>query len=349
MSKDRPRPVPVLRHVEDLDDAWLSGALGRSVRGFLTEPIGTGQMSESHRVTLSQDGSSVVLKLASCDATSRDTGLRMGVYAREVRFYSEVAPTIGGALPDCLAAAYDPDAGWFSLVLEDAAPCRQGDQLAGCTAAEAQVALDAIAPVQAATWNSRSLAATGFLNGPTALTTELLTRLLPAFHARFGERVSSAHRAVVDAFVPSVDQWHAGHAGPSAISHGDFRLDNVLYALAGGARPATIVDWQSVTLGPPMIDIAYFLASGLPVETRRAVERDLLAEHHERLTSLGVQDYSWEQCWLEYRRAAYAGVLMMVASSVLVEQTERGDAMFMTSLARHAEQVLDLDATGLLS
>jgi hypothetical protein len=40
---------------------------------------------------------------------------------------------------------------------------------------------------------------------------------------------------------------------------------------------------------------------------------------------------------------------MAVAASLLVVRTERGDDMFMTSLARHAQQVLDLEAEQLLT
>ena len=39
---------------------------------------------------------------------------------------------------------------------------------------------------------------------------------------------------------------------------------------------------------------------------------------------------------------------MAVVSSMLVERTERGDAMFMTMLQRHCEHVLDTDALAIL-
>jgi hypothetical protein len=39
---------------------------------------------------------------------------------------------------------------------------------------------------------------------------------------------------------------------------------------------------------------------------------------------------------------------MAVGASMLVKQTERGDQMFLTSLRRHAQQCLDLDALSCL-
>jgi hypothetical protein len=41
-------------------------------------------------------------------------------------------------------------------------------------------------------------------------------------------------------------------------------------------------------------------------------------------------------------------VMMAIVSSMLVERTERGDAMFMTMLQRHCEHVLDVDALATL-
>jgi hypothetical protein len=48
------------------------------------------------------------------------------------------------------------------------------------------------------------------------------------------------------------------------------------------------------------------------------------------------------------RRQSFFGVMMAIVSSMLVERTERGDAMFMTMLQRHCEHVLDTDALAIL-
>lgn len=48
------------------------------------------------------------------------------------------------------------------------------------------------------------------------------------------------------------------------------------------------------------------------------------------------------------RLQSFHGIMMNVASPMLVERTLRGDDMFMTLLGRHCKQVLDLDALSLL-
>jgi hypothetical protein len=87
-----PRSLATVRTVEDLDAGWLQAALDSGpVSSFETEQIGTGQMSSSHRVRLRfADGgapATAVLKVAASDFTSRATGLGLGIYEREVRFY----------------------------------------------------------------------------------------------------------------------------------------------------------------------------------------------------------------------------------------------------------------------
>jgi hypothetical protein len=84
----------------DLTTSWLAAAIGAGdVTDFEVERIGTGQMSECYRVRLSYpDGTagpdrpeSVVLKVAASDPVSRQTGSALGLYEREVRFYSDRA------------------------------------------------------------------------------------------------------------------------------------------------------------------------------------------------------------------------------------------------------------------
>src|SRR3712207_1827127 len=123
----------LIRTPDEITAPWLQGVLGAgSLELIGVERIGTGQMSQSHRATFSRDGGaqeSVVVKLASEDQASRAVGTGMGAYLREVSFYREFAQRIGGPLARCHLAEYDASAGWFTLVLDDVAGARQGDQI----------------------------------------------------------------------------------------------------------------------------------------------------------------------------------------------------------------------------
>jgi Phosphotransferase enzyme family len=354
MAREEPR---IVRTLDDLDAAWLSAALGAgTVASFSSEPIGTGQMSESHRLRLRYTEAepapgapeTVVLKLAAADTASRATGVGLGIYAREVRFYDELAPRIGGPLPACSLARFDESEGWFTLLLEDAAGAEAGDQIAGCSVARARLAMAALARLHGPVLGDQTLASTDWLNRPSPVNQALVTQLLPGFLERYDERIAPEHRALCERFVTRMDPWLADRRGPQGLVHGDFRLDNLLFGGTDGVRPLTVVDWQTVGWGGAVTDAAYFLGGGLHVEDRRVHERELLGEYHEALLAQGVQELSWELCWEEYRRQAFAGVLMSIIAPMLVERTERGDEMFMAMLARHSQHALDLESERLL-
>jgi len=136
---------------------------------------------------------------------------------------------------------------------------------------------------------------------------------------------------------------------PFTVQHADYRLDNMLFGTTEGGYPLAVVDWQTVVWGPPLADASYFLGAGLMPDDRRRHERPLLRLYYDALRARGVDGFSWERCWRDYRRYAFSGFLIAVAASMVVVQTERGDEMFLTMARRHGAQILDLDATKFLT
>ncbi len=340
--------VPLIRTPDELTDSWLADALQRPGLTILsTERIGTGQMSQSHRITFAEDDGapeSVVLKLASDDDTSRGTGVGMGAYFREIAFYTNLAERIGSPVPGCHIALYDEAEGWFTLLLEDIAGASTGDQIAGCTVDQARTALAALAQVHGPVLNDIQVGSSAYLNLPNPLNQALLQMLLPGFLERYGDRIAPEHAVVAEQFVPSADALEAERRPPLGLVHGDFRLDNLLFS-AGDCK---VVDWQTLSWGPCMTDVAYFIGGALSDEDRRAHEEELVRGYHQALLDQGVTALSWDAAWEGYRRACFAGITMVVAASMVTVQTERGDDMFMAWFARNAQQVLDLGALDLL-
>jgi hypothetical protein len=240
-------------------------------------------MSETYRISLAYDRAgagpaSVVMKVASADPTSRATGLGMGIYEREVRFYQELGSRIGGPVPACHFAEYIGGEGWFTLVLEDVGPAAQGDQIAGCSVDQARLVMNEMARAHAPVLGDPALAATAWLNQPSPVNQALVTQLLAGFLKRYGDRIEAEHRALCERFVASLDGWLADRRPPLGLVHGDFRLDNLLFGEEGSPKPLTVVDWQTVAWGGAMADAAYFLGGGLVVADRRAHERELFGE-----------------------------------------------------------------------
>lgn len=342
--------VPVLHAIDDLTADWLEAALGVPVRGFTVSRVGTGQLGDTHRIVLDADGGvgTVILKLASPDPTVRATGISLGQYAAEVAFYRDLAPQLpGAALATCHAAAYDEKDGWFTLLLEDLGDLEVGDQLVGCTVDQARLAVLALARLQAPTVGDAALEER--LAKPQPATGGLLEMMLPHYYEKFGDRIAPEHKQVVERFLASFDLWKVQRREPFGLAHEDYRLDNMLWAPEGSTgRQLAVVDWATHTWGPLTSDLAYFIGGNLTREQRREHEEYLVRLYHHELTSLGVTGWSFEECWDSYRRMAFTGVLMAVGAPNVIEPTPRAEDMFMLMLARHCDQVLDLDAIALL-
>ncbi len=346
-------PVTRLERPQDLTAEWLTAVLGAgTVERFTTERIGTGQMSECYRVALEySEGTggpdSVVLKVAATDPASRQTGLALGLYEREVRFYTDIAPGIGGPVAPCYSAGFDAETGIFHLLLGDADPAVVGDEIRGATVEQAMLALTELGRLHAPLIGESAMADVEWLNREAPMNQALIAQLYAGFAERYDERIAPAHREVCERLVASFDAYHAEASDRvHGLVHGDYRLDNMLFGAHGADRPLTVVDWQTVTWGPAMIDVAYFLGGALPDDIRRDNYDALLRAYHK---SLGPDPaIRFGDVREGVRRQSFFGVMMAIVSPMLVERTERGDEMFMVMLKRHAQHVLDTDALATL-
>jgi aminoglycoside phosphotransferase (APT) family kinase protein len=335
-----------------------SGHPGVLVDRFSAEPVGTGQIGRCvrFRLELAGDGSgvprSLVGKFPSLDALSRQTGVQLRNYAREIYFYRELAARVPISKPRCYYAEIAGDGPEFALILEDLAPARQGDQLAGASPEVARAAVVELAQLHGPTWCDDSLRGRDLIAEPSperaAQGRELYAQMLPAFLARFAERLAPEEREIIAAVANSHGPPHAYPARPFALVHIDYRLDNLLIDAGVSPPRVSVVDWQSLVLGSPLSDVAYFLGASLLPEVRRPIERELVRAYHDALLTGGVRDYAFEQCWSDYRRGAFAGFAVTVVASVIVQETARGNDMFTVMARRHARHALDLGSAEFL-
>ncbi len=330
---------------------WLSAVLDVDTTVVSTLPIGDGLVGSNLRVVL--DGAagappSVVVKLPSEDPTSRATGIALRNYEREVKFYREVATTVDIRVPHCYHAEWDEGTGDFVLVLEDMAPAEQGDQLAGCDLDRATAAATELARLHGPRWADPTLDVLDWLQRRTgrddALQLAALWQLcFPGFIATYAGYLGAEARELAEWFGGRIVEWMAPFDGPLTVTHGDYRLDNLLFATAVGGPPVTAVDWQTPGHGSPVADLAYFCGAGLLPDQRRAHERDVIDAYVGSLAGYGVVvDESW--LWDRYRHDAFGGVIMAVVASQVVGTSERSEAMFAAMATRHLQHALDLDS-----
>jgi hypothetical protein len=339
---------------------WLTdvlrhgGAIGddSTVATFTYGEIGTGQVGANVRYTMTYDGAagpaSIVCKFASRDEQSAATGVQTLTYETEVAFYRDLADTVDISRPRCHYVGIEHGTADVVLVMEDLSPAEQGDQISGCSVEDATLAIDEVAKLHGPRWNDESLKELAWLD--RTATSGGMSMMFDGFWTMFVDRYRST---LDDVSIEHGERLKTAIGGmrahvPPAFTpiHYDYRLDNMLF---GGPRRLTVVDWQTVQLGSGPYDVAYFLGNSFAADVRRGCEEMLVRRYHEALLAYGVQDFSFETCWEEYRRYAHASFIMAIFSSILVGRTDRGDAMFMAMANRSAQMAEDLDTFSLLA
>ncbi|OWK33233.1 phosphotransferase [Sphingomonas dokdonensis] len=346
-----------------VDAAWLTTRLRdagvlRAARVTAVEatPVGVGMLGDSIRFVVDYDQDegapgSFVGKFASTDPTSRQTGAGFGLYEREVGFYRHVADTVAVRSPKCVSIEHDPADGTFALLMEDLTPARAGNQLTGCDLADAERAMEQAAALHGPRWNDASLRDHAFLDtsGARDFVVNVFPDCLAEFHRRYDGVLEPEYMAVCDRYGALLGSAPVLQPTSFTLTHGDFRLDNMLFDARGGEVPLAVLDWQSPSIGLGAVDVAYFLGLALSIEDRRQHERHLLEYYLEQLRGYGVREYGYDDLDRDYRLTLLSGVSTAVFASASTKRTERGDAMFLAMARGGCAQAIDCDALALMA
>lgn len=361
--------VEIPKSPAELSPEWLTSALqsggapNAKVVSFDYEPIaaGVGFLGKLGRLRLhyAENGTglprTLIVKQPTLEAKSRQLAMMFRFYEREVSFYRDVGSAAGIRVPALHFGAADPKSGDFVLLLEDLAPARIGDQLAGCSAEDARSAIGALARCHAVWWRNPRLETFAWLpatNDPINQFAQFAYQgCWEPFVQFVGETITPALRRTGETLATNVIRMLDGFVErPNTLVHGDYRADNLFFGdTRQGSPTLAAVDWQVSSRGAGAFDLAYFLSGNVSTEIRRAIELDMLRHYTDILRENGVHDYGFEQCLEDYR----FGVLFCLLYSVIVIGTldptnERGVALFHANFERVAAAITDLEAGAMM-
>jgi aminoglycoside/choline kinase family phosphotransferase len=292
----------------------------------------------------------LVAKLAEGDEDARR---RVAVGHRcEVGFYSQLAGTLAVRTPVCWYSAISDDAREFTLILEDLAPRTPGRQVEGCSSDQATGALRNLAALHAARWNDASLRDLDFLIPLTWDRAEFLgdlaVKATEQFVRRFASQLHDGDVATLREAAGALAGWQMSRSEPFALLHGDYRLDNLMFPPTGDDVVA--VDWQSMSIGLPGRDLAYFIGTGLTIDQRRATEEKLVSVYHAELRRLGVKEYTAERCFQDYRLGQLHGPMITVIGCMTATGVPSpwADDMFLAMARRSSAAIRDLGSLDLI-
>lgn len=353
--------MAIPRTPADVTPAWLSTVLkehraGVDVSEVDVVAIGTGQTGATYRVSARYETDpaglpqTFVIKLPAQDDAVRDRVI-LG-YRSECAFYSSVADRVRVPTPQCFYCEISDDAMEFALLLADQAPAVQGDQIAGCGEQEARLAVAALAALHGPSWcdpvwldfpaiafgrpdedSAKGLGEVAKMSADITL-------------GKLGDRMSAQDRETFTATMGLVTPWLLAERDRFSLMHGDFRLDNMLFD--PDRTRVSIVDWQTLGVGLPARDLAYFTATSLDSQLRSTIEEDLVYEYHRALIGYGVTGYDRETCWRDYRLGVPQAPLISALGFAFAAGTERGDDMVLTMLTRGCQAIRDLGTLDLI-
>jgi hypothetical protein len=226
----------------------------------------------------------------------------------EVRFYRRLAPVLGTPpLVRCLAAIEDRDGDVGTVVLEDLRATHDHPPWPiPPSPKQCELALDALARVHAQWWESPALDSSVGQHHTTESLTSMVQGIavhLPVFFDALGDTLTAAPRHIYErVFGSSLRPWMR-LVEPRALTiiHGDAHTWNFLFPRSGKGA-AFLIDWQLWHVDVGARDLAFLMALHWYPSRRSELEQPLLHYYHDGLLKRGVENYSFNELWLDYRR-----------------------------------------------
>jgi aminoglycoside phosphotransferase (APT) family kinase protein len=169
--------------------------------------------------------------------------------------------------------------------------------------------IDTLAALHAVDWRTRGLEDFGRPGGFNTRHVQRMTRLVRGEDGKVDPRFAELGAWLTD---------HAPAESGAAILHSDYRLGNVMLAAQGPGRVLAVLDWELATIGDPLLDVGYFLASyPRPGEPRTPTEdfglallehgypnRDELAARYSTAMGRDLGGLGWYKTLAQYKLAA---------------------------------------------
>lgn len=352
----------------DITSQWLNEALSSTktfsnvvVTSLRIEPIAeltcVGQLARLH-LDFSQPCSTLpnkmIAKLHAPDEILRAKTRLFTPDKCEILYYQQLAGETPLRTPLCYYSAMNVSQGKYIRILEDLAPAKVGNQIDGSTVQETASALRAIAGFHAYWWKNKKLESFDWLaNSPVnseSATDWILDQYQEAFPI-FVDKTGALLTDVVKTFGERLPEKLVGKSKfgkpPRTLVHGDFRLENVFFGASLGESGFAVIDWQDVSRGEGVSDVAWFIGGCLKITPKRQIEeRQLLKTYHETLEANGVTGYTLDVCWNDYRLAIlryFIQAVLMVAS--LNSENDRENRLARAVSERFIAAITDLRLT----
>jgi hypothetical protein len=228
----------------------------------------------------------------------------------EVSVYTSTARAmVDPPLARCFDAVYSTQSNRSHILIEDLSPTHfQPEIPIPPSRRHCELSVQSLAQFHAFGWGNRELGLTVGELLDLATVKKIVAELetgIAGMAGYLGDALSAERRAVYERALASMTEFWSGRLTSTrgnTLIHGDAHLWNFLHPRDADNGRAYLIDLGTTNrIRPPTNDLAYMMALQWYPERRAAMELDLLKCYHDHLISLGVTDYPWEDCLLDYR------------------------------------------------
>ena len=236
----------------------------------------------------------------------------------EVNYYTrDYADVPAAPLIRCHHAAYSETEQRYHLLLDDLSPSHIEAADKEPTLEYGLALAEGLAILHARWWGQQRLAeaqAPIHPAGHIQAFVDMARPGLPPILHHFTDQLKSHWPALLHklyAHHPQALIRRAQNDNGFTLIHGDLGCNNILVPRASH-RPLYFIDRQpfnwSLTTWLGVYDLAYAIVLDWETEQRRQFEAPILRHYHAQLTQRGVEGYSWEQLYDDYRLSVAMGV-----------------------------------------
>ncbi|SVC05719.1 uncharacterized protein METZ01_LOCUS258573, partial [marine metagenome] len=208
--------IPILDDIMEINPGWISKVLNAQsdisdcqVIDLTREDLNqdAGFVSQLVRVRLRYDEkspaapSSIIVKLAPKDAATKEFGIALALFQREVAFYRYFAQDNPCNPPRPYHVDITDSADAFTIVVEDLGSHDPEIMLDGATAEEAHAIMTALGGLHAKYWQRKNLDGHDWIPNSAMMASALVgmaNQVVPGFLGRFGDSMPVELRSALD-------------------------------------------------------------------------------------------------------------------------------------------------------
>ncbi|WP_226662322.1 phosphotransferase family protein [Microbulbifer aggregans] len=270
-------------------------------------------------------------------------------FIREATTYQELNQHYACRVPALRFAVADEFG--CNLLLEDRGfAVLDTDESPDCHLAEHEAVLQELAqlhgcfvrtsPASAPDWQLRQRDNARFIAHYYRQGVEALRKVYPGW-------LATGYFCLLEKFADYVADWHRFERHILTLTHGDARIENVLFERGATNCRASLTSWKLAGLRNPMYDVASLLSNDLSYVARNNSEAKLIQRYCRIFEQSGTQ-YPLREAYQDYRFNLFGPLIFNICAASFLQDSLAENGDLMKRIRRNCMAIIDWDSMALM-